>query len=110
MTDPVTPQVITPERQIASQQVGAVFNSLHAFVQTLRPKDADGNPITTAEINNSHMKIEEAAFWAVKSVLAHGTPRAEPKPAPEAEAKADEVAPAEPNTPAEAAPADLPGV
>lgn len=82
MNEPVTPQTIAPERQLASQQVGAVFNSLHTFVQTLRPKDADGNQVMTAELGNAHTKIEEAAFWAVKSVLAHGTPRAEPQPAP----------------------------
>jgi hypothetical protein len=76
-------QTITPERQIAAQQVGAVFNSLHEYVRTLEPKDPEGRSTLTKQLEFSHARIDEAAMWAIKSVLTFGIP---PRPAPAAAA------------------------
>ena len=75
-------QTITPERQQAAAQVGAVFNSLHEYLRTLEPKDAEGRSTLTQQLIFAHCRVDEAAMWAIKSVLTYGLP---PKPAPAAE-------------------------
>jgi hypothetical protein len=77
-------QTITPERQIAAQQVGAVFNSLHEYLRSLEPKDAEGRSTLTQQLTFAHCRVDEAAMWAIKSVLTYGIPPKPPKPAPPA--------------------------
>lgn len=67
-------QTITPERQIAAQQVGAVFNSLHEYLRGLEPRDSEGGPLMTKQLEFAHCRIDEAAMWAIKSVLTFGVP------------------------------------
>jgi hypothetical protein len=86
-------QTITPERQIAASQVGAVFNSMHEYLRTLQPKDAEGNFINSKHLEFAHCRVDEAAMWAIKSVLAFGVP---PRPTP----AAPEQPAAVPETPA----------
>lgn len=71
-------QTITPERQIAASQVGAVFNSLHEYLRTLEPKDPENRSTMTHQLQCAHERIDEAAMWAIKSVLTYGLP---PRPA-----------------------------
>jgi hypothetical protein len=76
-------QTVTPERQIAASQVGAVFNSMHEYLRSLEPKKLDestGNPMSflTEQLKFAHCRIDEAAMWAIKSVLTFGVP---PRPA-----------------------------
>jgi hypothetical protein len=63
------PQAITPQRQAAAQQVGAVFNSLHEYIRSLYP---DSGP--NKQLEFAHARVDEAAMWAIKSVLTYGTP------------------------------------
>lgn len=84
-------QTITPERQIAASQVGAVFNSLHEYLRTLEPKDAEGRSTLTQQLIFAHCRIDEAAMWAIKSVLTYGLP---PRPAPAANDAPPAAAPA----------------
>jgi hypothetical protein len=85
----MNPQTITPERQIAASQVGAVFNSMHEYLRALQPKDAEGNAILSKHLEFAHCRVDEAAMWAIKSVLAFGVP---PRPAPAAAPPADAAA------------------
>jgi hypothetical protein len=82
-------QTITPERQIAAQQVGAVFNSLHEYLRTIEPKDPEGRSTLTKQLEFAHQRVDEAAMWAIKSVLTFGIP---PRQAPPAAAPADAAA------------------
>jgi hypothetical protein len=81
-------ETITPERQIAAQQVGAVFNSLHEYLRTLEPKSLDETTgqtrsVLTKQLEFAHCRVDEAAMWAIKSVLTFGVPPvAQPAPAP----------------------------
>jgi hypothetical protein len=82
-------ETITPERQLAAQQVGAVFNSLHEYVRTLYPLKPDAatgemSPGQTWQLALAHNRIDEAAMWAIKSVLTFGTPPRAAAPAPDA--------------------------
>jgi hypothetical protein len=72
-------QTITPERQVAASQIGAVFNSLHEYVRTLEHKDLEGRALLTKHLEFAHQRIDEAAMWVIKHVLTYGTP---PLPAP----------------------------
>jgi len=72
---------VTPERQIAASQVGAVFNSLHEYLRTLEPKDPENRSTMTHQLQCAHERVDEAAMWAIKSVLTYGLP---PKPTPPA--------------------------
>ena len=74
-------QTITPERQQAASQVGVVFNSLHEYLRTLEPKDAEGRSTLTQQLIFAHCRVDEAAMWAIKSVFTYGLP---PKPTPPA--------------------------
>jgi hypothetical protein len=65
---------ISPERAAAAQQVGAVFNSMHQYVENLAPKNDAGQPIMVKQIEYAHARIDEAAMWAIKSVLTYGVP------------------------------------
>lgn len=67
-------QTITPERQAAAAQIGAVFNSIHQYVRTLENKDHDGNALLTKQLEFSHQRIDEAAMWAIKHALSYGVP------------------------------------
>lgn len=69
-----SPQTITPERQIAAQQVGAVFNSMHAYLASLEPIDPEGRKTMTRQLDLAHQRVDEAAMWAIKSVLVYGIP------------------------------------
>lgn len=80
MSEAQQQQTITPERQIAASQVGAVFNSLHEYLRTLEPKDAEGRSTLTQQLIFAHCRVDEAAMWAIKSVLTYGIPP-QPKPA-----------------------------
>jgi hypothetical protein len=89
MTNPQEQAAIPPERQIAAAQVGAVFNSLHEYLRSLEPKLPDPTsgelrPALTEQLKFAHCRIDEAAMWAIKSVLTFGTspPAAAPAPAP----------------------------
>lgn len=94
-------QTITPERQIAASQVGAVFNSLHEYLRTLEPKDAEGRSTLTQQLIFAHCRIDEAAMWAIKSVLTYGLP---PRPVP----AANDAAPAAPAADAAAPASETP--
>jgi hypothetical protein len=98
-------QTITPERQIAAQQVGAVFNSLHEYLRTLEPKDPEGRTTLTKQLEFAHCRVDEAAMWAIKSVLTYGIP---PRPTPPAAAPAAPEAPAANDAPPAAAPVETP--
>ena len=91
-------QTITPERQIAAQQVGAVFNSMHEYLRSLEPKDAEGRSTLTQHLIFAHCRVDEAAMWAIKSVLTYGLPpkeAANEAPAPAAPAPIGVVDPAQ---------------
>jgi hypothetical protein len=99
MSEAQQAQTITPERQIAAQQVGAVFNSLHEYLRSLEPKDPEGRTTLTKQLEFAHCRVDEAAMWAIKSVLTYGipprpTPAAAEPAAPEATAANDAPAPA----------------
>ena len=86
-------QTITPERQMAAQQVGAVFNSLHEYLRTLEPKALDestgeSRSLLTKQLEFAHCRVDEAAMWAIKSVLTFGVP---PVAQPAAPAAANET-------------------
>lgn len=105
MTNVPGQQTITPERQVAASQIGAVFNSLHEFLRTLEHKDAELRPLLTKHLEFAHQRIDEAAMWAIKHVLTYGTP---PTPKP-ADAPAADVAAPTPDGAANDAPvADTP--
>ncbi len=81
-------QTITPERQMAAQQVGAVFNQMHEYLRTLEPVQPD--PMSgelkswlPEQMKFAHCRIDEACMWAIKSILTFGMP-----PAPKREASA----------------------
>lgn len=74
------PQTITPERQIAAAQVGAVFNSIHQYLATLQHVDAEGNRVMTKQLEQAHIRVDEASFWAIRHALTFGIP-SPPKPA-----------------------------
>ena len=80
---------IPPERAAAAQQVGAVFNSMHTYIEGLTPKNPEGQPMFVKQIEYAHKAVDEAAMWAIKSVLTYGVS------APEAPAEAPPVATAD---------------
>jgi hypothetical protein len=101
-------QTITPERQQAAQQVGAVFNSLHEYLRTLEPTDpADNRKVLTKQLEFAHARVDEAAMWAIKSVLTFGAPgpQTTTQPAP-ATPTNDEAFEKAPTTPDEILPTD----
>ena len=54
MTETVTvdaPVGIPQDRQIAASQVGAVFNSIHQFLESLKGKNEAGETLTSEELN-----------------------------------------------------------
>ena len=71
-------ETITPERQAAAQQVGAVFNSLHEYLRSLEPTSG----ALTKQLEFAHARVDEAAMWAIKSVLTFGVPAPVPAAAP----------------------------
>jgi hypothetical protein len=97
-------QTITPERQIAASQVGAVFNSLHEYLRTLEPKDAEGRSTLTQQLIFAHCRVDEAAMWAIKSVLTYGIP---PRPAQPAAPAANDAPTADAAAPASETPAPI---
>ncbi len=107
-------QTITPDRQLAASQVGAVFNSIHEYLRSLEPKQLDPNTgastsLLTKQLEFAHARIDEAAMWAIKSVLTFGAPKpAQPaaNDAPAATAAADEAFEKAPTTPDEPLPTD----
>jgi hypothetical protein len=89
MTNPQEQQAIPPERQIAASQVGVVFNSLHEYLRSLEPKLPDPTSgelrsALTEQLKFAHCRIDEAAMWAIKSVLTFGTSPPAAMPAPPA--------------------------
>ena len=80
MSEAQQQQTITPERQIAASQVGAVFNSLHEYLRTIEPKDLEGRATLTKQLEFAHCRVDEAAMWAIKSVLTYGLPPKEAAP------------------------------
>lgn len=82
MTNAPGQQTITPERQIAASQIGAVFNSMHEYLRTLEHRDEEGRQLLTKHLEFAHQRIDEAAMWAIKHVLTYGVPP-QPKPAAE---------------------------
>jgi hypothetical protein len=81
MTAETKQQTITPERQMLAAQVGTVFNAAHEYLRNLEPTGDDGSPIATKQLEFAHCRIDEAAMWAIKSVLAFGGPKPKPSPA-----------------------------
>lgn len=77
MTTAADANVITPARQIAASVVGATFNSLHQYLESLQHTNEQGQALTTTPLQYAHQRLEEASFWAVKHVLMFGPP---PKP------------------------------
>jgi hypothetical protein len=72
MTEAQQQQQISPERQMMAVQVGAVFNSLHEYLGTLQPT-INGQPgVSTKQLELAHCRVDEAAMWAIKSVLTYG--------------------------------------
>jgi hypothetical protein len=93
------PQTITPERQQAAAQIGAVFNSLHEYITTLMHSNEAGARLTSQPLEYARKAVEEASFWTIKHVLMHGT---SPKPAPaanDASPAAEPMPPAGPESP-----------
>ena len=106
-----TQQTITPERQMQASQVGAVFNSLHEYLRSLEPKQIDpasgeSRPLLTKQLEFAHARVDEAAMWAIKSVLTFGVPA--PAQAAPAEQPIAPPAPAEQPTAPATAPATAP--
>jgi hypothetical protein len=91
MTTDQQQQTITPERQIAAQQVGAVFASLHRYLDSLKLVDDNGQLLMTEQLRNAHARVEESGFWAVKHVLTFGVPAKAPPAAPAEPSPADGV-------------------
>jgi hypothetical protein len=89
MTDP-NANTITPERQMAAQQVGSVFNSIHEYLRGLEPVAPDDPSRTwlTEQLKMAHARIDEGAMWAIKSVLTFGV---KPRPRPQQQPANDEV-------------------
>jgi hypothetical protein len=106
MTNAPGPQTITPERQQAAQQIGAVFNSLHEYLHTLEHKAEDGEAMLTKHLEFAHQRIDEAAMWTIKHVLTFGTPpkAAAPEAPPAAPAANETPAPIGVVDPAQALP------
>ena len=87
-------KTLTPETQVAANQVAQAFNTLHRYLESLQHRDENGAPVMTFQITQAHIRLDECAMWAVKHVLAAGVvaaPQAE-QPAPANEGAAD-VAP-----------------
>jgi uncharacterized membrane protein len=106
-------QTITPERQMAAMQVGAIFSSIHDYLRSLEPLQADPlngsmRPVLTEQLKDAHKAVDIAAMWAVKSVLNFGVPPRPEAPAPAEESSGDAtLAPAEaPSGDATSAPAE----
>lgn len=95
MTNEQQPQTVTPERQIAAQRIGLVFNQMRAFIQSLQNKDDKGEPILTALLQNAHCRLEEAQFWTIKHALMFGVPSPQ-QPAAPAESAANDAPPPAP--------------
>jgi hypothetical protein len=91
-------QTITPQRQAAAQQIGAVFNSMHEYLRGFEHKDEEGRPLLTKHLEFAHQRIDEAAMWAIKHALTYGVP-AQPKQ-PESPTPAANDAPTETPLPA----------
>ena|SRR5579863_440905 len=91
---PSQPETITPERQIAASNVGAVFTSVHEYLHTLMHKNEDGVRLTSQPLEYARKALEEASFWSIKHVLMHGAP----KPAAANDKQAQDV-PAGPDAP-----------
>ena len=89
------PQAISPERQMKAAQVASVFNPLHNYIASLYPiNPATGEPTPTEQLRQAHIRLEEAAFWVIQSVLKFGTapvapPAANDQPDPTAPPEAD---------------------
>lgn len=97
-------QTISPERQIAATQIGAVFNSLHDYLNMLQGTNEDGTPQFTQQLVNAHIRVDEAAMWAIKHALMYGVPKRATPPAPAAPDAPTTAAPAVPDAPTTAAP------
>ncbi len=70
----MTAQTITPERQLAAQQIGIVFNSVQQYLQGLAHATEDGKLILTEPLNDARKKLQEASYWAIQHVLVFGAP------------------------------------
>jgi hypothetical protein len=57
------------QRQAEAQRVAAAFNTFHAYLGRLAPADADHS----LQLEQAHIRLDESAMWAIKSVLAYGT-------------------------------------
>lgn len=74
MTDTKQPIAPDTQRQVLAIQLTNVFNSMHEYLATLQHKNEAGQPLMTAQLSLAHQRIDEAAMWAVKHVLATGVP------------------------------------
>jgi len=83
---------ISPERRAKAAQVAMTFNSVHDVLTSLYPiNPATGEPGLTEQLRIAHAKVEEANFWAVKSVLQFGTPPVAPPAANDAASAASDL-------------------
>lgn len=92
---PAQPQTITPQNQIAAQQIGAVFNSLHAYLQTLQHAQDDGQLLMSKQLEIAHMHVDDAGHWAIKHVLTFGPPPTKAAAPPDPSANDKQRAPAD---------------
>jgi hypothetical protein len=83
---------IPVDRQAVAAQVGQALNSIHAYLNTLLPLNAEGQRFMPKQMEQAHMRLDEASFWAIQSVIANGVAPA-PTPAPEGSVATDEAAP-----------------
>lgn len=109
MTETVTvdaPVGIPQDRQIAASQVGAVFNSIHQFLESLKGKNEAGETLTSEQMRTAHERVEEASFWAVKHVLIYGVPAPLAPAAPASDAPPPDAPPSDFDT----TPTEVPSV
>lgn len=72
------PQTIPADRQAMATAIGQTFNSIHEFLNNLAPLNEQGQLVLTKQLEQAHVRTDEAAMWAIKSVLQFGVaPRTE---------------------------------
>lgn len=79
MTNTPQQQTIDPARMQAASQVGAVFNSINGYLDTLKHKDGAGQFLMSKQLEYAYQRVAEASTWAVNHVLMFGAP---PAPSP----------------------------
>lgn len=93
MTAP-TPATITPTRQQDAAAVGAIFNTMQNYLQSLcHEGEEEGKLILTEAINDARKKLQEASYWAIQHVLMNGLPPAKAAPPTPSEGANDTPAP-----------------